>query len=229
MKKVLLLAASILILAVSCSSSKKDEPYRHMLRGMLYDYDNKPLDMYELTIPELKRTVYTDITGRFDFGFVESGSYTITGHRTGYEDIYEQFTFSDSRQILYIRTASAGQLLSKAAECIEKNRTEEARGYIERCEMFGEDDNSVLFYKALLDLQTGDINNALRTLKRLEKNDYSESAVPLFIADIYEYEKKDAANAAKYLKKAHKLTGDDKLLARIERLEKEAEKEESDE
>ena len=95
--------------------------------------------------------------------------------------------------------------------------------------MFGEDDNSVLFYKALLDLQTGDINNALRTLKRLEKNDYSESAVPLFIADIYEYEKKDAANAAKYLKKAHKLTGDDKLLARIERLEKEADKEESDE
>ena len=46
---------------------------------------------------------------------------------------------------------------------------------------------------------------------------------------IYEYEKKDAANAAKYLKKAHKLTGDDKLLARIERLEKEADKEENDE
>ncbi len=222
--KSFLFAALTILLVCSCSTKKKQPVKKMELRGMIYDYDNLPVSsaLLTLTSPEdvkINFTVYSDINGRFDFGEVNAGMYTIEGYKAGYEDILENFTFADARQIVYIKTASLEQLLEKAYNSFENSAYDEAKNYIERAENLDHQNEKALFYEALLYLETQDINEALRILNILEKKDASNVAVLLFLSDIYQYEKKDLLTALKYLKKAHKFSEDDSILQKISNLE----------
>ena len=214
---------------MSCKSAKKNVVQKQVLRGMIYDWANTPIGSVELTLTsstdsKFSKTVFSDMTGRFDFGYILPGSYTLTGYVADYEDIYENFNFIDSRQILYIRTASNTQLLEKAYEALGENKFDEAESYIKRANELKHSDMKTLFYEALLNFEKGNFDNALRILSLLEKKDASNIAVLIFAADIYQYEKKDSITALKYLKKAALFSDDSEIQKRIKILENEGEK-----
>lgn len=222
----LIILISFIFLVASCTTGKKTVVQKQVLRGMIYDLDNTPVGSAELTLTspddlKFSRTVLSDMTGRFDFGELYPGTYILTGFATGYEDINENFVFMDSRQILYVRTASNTQLLEKAYEALTENKFEEASAFIKRAESLNHSDRRTLFYEALIEFEKGNIEESLRILFSLEKKDASDIAVLLFIADIYQYEKQDQLVALRYLKKASLFSDESFIKERIKMLEKE--------
>lgn len=230
---VIIVLLSCSFLSVSCRSAKRNAATKQVLRGMIYDWDNTPVGSAELTLtnPENSRfskTVLSDMTGRFDFGEVYPGSYVLSGSVQGYEDISESFTFTDARQILYIRTASGTQLLEKAYEALAENKFDEAASFIRRASALDFSDRRALFYEALLNFEKGNIEESLRILFALEKKDASDAAVLLFIADIYLYEKNDSFTALRYLKKAALFSDSSAVSERIRMIEEKEKTEKGD-
>lgn len=229
-KRLLCLTAAALLICLlpllgSCRSGRKNAVQKLALRGMIYDWDNTPVGSAELTLespdnPRFSKTALSDMTGRFDFGEVNPGSYVLTGTAKGYEDISETFQFGDARQILYIRAASGTQLLEKAYEALSADKYAEASSYVKRAEALDRSDRRALFYEALIDFEKGDMEEALRILAALEKKDASDVAVLIFTADIYQYGKDDTFNALKYLKKAALFSDEPEISERIKLIEK---------
>ncbi len=216
---------SCLILCVfifSCTSTRKKEDAKNEINGMIYDFDNKPASMYSLELVEPGLSTVSDVTGRFSFTDVPFGTYTIKGTGKDFESISETFNFYDNRQIIYLKAASRDQLYSMIYSCLEEERIDEAENYLERLFSIDKDDETALFYSAVIDLRKNDTEKALETLLKLEKISPRIPEVYLFAAGLYEYRLNDKKKALEYLNKAYALSKSAEILERINSLKESA-------
>jgi hypothetical protein len=89
-----------------------------MMYGMVYDFDHTPLKGVLVYI-DGRKTVETDIHGRFVIEFKKPGDYTVKLSKTGYEDIEQNFAY-DPMNILYFNMINAAQLLALAEEALDQ-------------------------------------------------------------------------------------------------------------
>jgi tetratricopeptide (TPR) repeat protein len=134
------------------------------LNGMVYDFENKPVPQYIITIDN-KTPVSTDINGRFFVPKVRSGKHQIRGEKSGYEEYKGEIIINDRRQIVYFRIPNTAQLLNLADDALSRNRIEEAALYIKRAETIGETTTELLFYSAVVFFRKGEYKPAIEKLK----------------------------------------------------------------
>jgi hypothetical protein len=131
---------------------------------MVYDFENKPVSQYIITIDN-RTPVSTDINGRFFVPKVRSGKHKIRGTKGGYEEYKGEIIMNDRRQIVYFRVPNTAQLLNLADDALSGNRIEEAALYIKRAGTIGETTTELLFYSAVVLFRTGEYKSAIEKLQ----------------------------------------------------------------
>ena len=109
----------IMTLLVSCKTTDFGSK-AFDINGMIYDFSNRPVAHCEISLGKWYKGI-TDINGRFTFQKVSPGTYTVSGHKNGYEPYSEEIILKDRGQIIYIRIPSQNQLLNMVDEAIAAN------------------------------------------------------------------------------------------------------------
>lgn len=155
------------------------------LNGMVYDFENKPVPQYIITVDE-KTPVSTDINGRFFVPRVRMGKHEITGYKEGYESYKGPLAINDKRQIVYMRVANVSQLLDLADAALSKNNIEEAAGYIQRAGTIGEKTAELFFYSAVVLFRQGEYQAAIETLRDALSLGFRDEYVTRFLNELTE-------------------------------------------
>ncbi len=137
-------------LFVSCNTNKSPRAYNDsgMMYAMIYDYDNLPVTGVNVLING-KKTVDSDIQGRFILDIAKPGEYTITLTKNGYEPIEEDFIY-DPMNVLYFKMINASQLLVFAEDAIDQHAYESAESYLNRAVLLEPYRSDVLYLKSIL-------------------------------------------------------------------------------
>jgi tetratricopeptide (TPR) repeat protein len=131
---------------------------------MVYDFENKPVPQYIITLDN-KTPVSTDINGRFFLPKVKSGKHEIKGKKDGYEEYQGEIIINDRRQIVYFRVPNTAQLINLADEALSKNQIGDAAVYMKRAESIGEVTTELLFYSAVVLFRAGEYKQAIEKLR----------------------------------------------------------------
>jgi hypothetical protein len=175
-----------LLFVIACLCGCKSSPYGKVavgLNGMAYDFENRPLSQYLVTLSG-RATAATDINGRFFFPGVKPGSYTLSGEKEGYESYGAAITVSDRRQIVYLRVPNRSQLIALADEALSRNRIGEAESYMRRAENIGEPTTEVLFYAAVVFFRQGQYQEAADRLRIAVSRGARDPYVTRFLDDL---------------------------------------------
>jgi tetratricopeptide (TPR) repeat protein len=155
------------------------------INGMVYDFENKPVPQYIITIDE-KTPVSTDINGRFYVPRVRMGGHEIKGYKEGYESYTGALAVNDRRQIVYLRVPNVSQLLDLVDAALSKNNIEEAAGYIRRAGTVGEKTAELFFYSAVVLFRQGEYRAAVETLRDALSLGFRDEYVLKFLNDLTE-------------------------------------------
>jgi len=117
------------------------------LHGMVYDFSNRPVANCEISLGKRHNTV-TDINGRFTLPKVPIGTYTLTGHRRGFEIYTDEVIVKDRGQIIYFRIPSQNQLLDLIDDALSSNNLVLAEELAERAYQIDKTSIEMLFYYA---------------------------------------------------------------------------------
>jgi tetratricopeptide (TPR) repeat protein len=160
---------ALIVVALTLASCRST-PYGRLavgLNGMVYDFENKPIPQYIITL-DGKNEVSTDINGRFFIPRVTSGTHVIGGGRQGYESYRGELVINDRRQVVYIRVPTLAQLINLADEALSANRLEEAADFLRRAWSLEEPTTELLFYSAILSFRRGDYEKAVEYLQQAD-------------------------------------------------------------
>jgi hypothetical protein len=150
---------------------------------MIYDFENRPISNYMLTLGKNDTTI-TDINGRFLFQKIKAGRYGITGHKAGYETYEGEIIISDKRQIIYLRIPSSGQLLDLADNALTRNQIDEAYEYTQRAYRIGEITTELLFYMAVISFRRGIYTDAIYFLQAAIHSGSTDEYVYRFLEEL---------------------------------------------
>jgi hypothetical protein len=152
------------------------------LNGMVYDFENKPIAGYELTIG--KSNVSSDITGRFALQNISLGKYDIYGKKEGYETYLGVIAVQDNKQIVYIRVPSQAQLLDLADKALMENKLDVADNYITRANSTGVVSTESALYSAVVHFRKNDLIGAQNILDGLISTGVTDLYVRKFREDL---------------------------------------------
>lgn len=153
----------------SCASFRRPDGNKGILQGMLYDYDNRPVCGYTISIDKKTKT-FTDINGRFVFNDVPFGNHMITGEGNNHIPYQDSFDFNDKTQVLYIRVSSNDWLYSWIDSQIEKCAFSEVEKSLTLFSPDQKQTRKYFLYSAIYNF---------RTSKESESPDYLEKAEKL--------------------------------------------------
>ena len=145
------------------------------INGMVYDFSNRPVPNYEISLGR-KYKGSTDINGRFTLPKVAVGTYTIAGHKNGYENYNDEVFVKDRGQIIYIRIPSQNQLLNLVDDALAANDFAIAGEMAERAFQIDKNNIETLFYNAAVSFRQQQYYKAIYFL---------EAAVNLGAKDTY--------------------------------------------
>ena len=173
MKKITCVLILVLILSVSCKSNSvgrvdyKDEtPYMY---GMVYDYDNRPVEGTQIFIGEELITT-SDVQGRFILDCPnQENEVVLIANKTGYECVETKITY-DPINVLYIRLINTQQLLSLAEENINKMKYSQAEDYLVRALKLSPDREDVIYLLSIALYKQGKYTDALTNLEKLNNS-----------------------------------------------------------
>jgi tetratricopeptide (TPR) repeat protein len=176
------------LLLASCASQDKVDIInfdRSPLFGMVYDDDNQPCSGAKLTIDGQQGPV-TDIRGRFILPDLSRGDHTLIVQKEGFEELSLKFQFLSKTDVLYVKTISFGQLLSKAERSLEERKWDNADEFLARAEKLNPADPVLLYLRAVEMYKTGKYDQAVQYLNTIIEKGVKDANVYLFLADIYE-------------------------------------------
>ncbi|MDR1105019.1 MAG: hypothetical protein LBL44_01555 [Treponema sp.] len=182
----------VALLFVLCSCKTAEFGYTVIdLNGMVYDFANKPVPNYLVTVGE-KNVSVTDINGRFVMEKIALGVYPIKGEKEGFEPFAETLDIFDRGQIVYIRVPSSGQLLELADVALSKNRLDEAEAYLKRAWDIGDITAELLMYYAAVKFRQGLYDEAIVRLQSAVNRGSQDRYIEKFLD--YLLEKKSREN-----------------------------------
>lgn len=161
MKKTSLVSFFVALLFVSCKTAEFGFKCVD-INGMVYDFENRPVAGYAIGVGKLQAT--TDVSGRFVLRKLPSGSYGITGEKTGFEPYSGTIDVRDERQIIYVRIPSARQLLDLADISFGNGDIDEASSLVGRAERCDGRSFECRFYRAIAQFRLNDPVAARTTL-----------------------------------------------------------------
>lgn len=135
------------------------------LNGMVYDFENRPVSGYELSI-DGRKTV-TDVTGRFSVAAMTAGVHALNGAKGGFESFSGDIDARDADSIAYIRIASERQLLDLACAALDDGDVSKASGLVARAEGTGHGSSDCRFLRAVVLFRMGDAAGARSSLDAL--------------------------------------------------------------
>jgi hypothetical protein len=194
------------LLASACASKvppAKEGSMLAALRGMVYDFDGRPVSEAEISV-DGREALRSDINGRFLFGDLGYGRHEVQIKREGYESDSIAFDFDDERQIVYAKLYSAKQLLSLSEREAEARDWAEALGFLDRVEAVIERDGSASdpaarYLRAVVLFRRGEAAAARSILETLLAEGYDDAYIHLFLADLLQYKLGDAKGAEEQL------------------------------
>ena len=187
------------------------------LFGMVYDLGGKPCVNAAISLDE-ETTAQTDINGRFVLQSVTKGSHTVNVRKSGYEDLNTKLDFVNRNQVLYLRVTSFDQLLAQTEQALSTRSFGEAESLFTRAEAIIEDDPVALFLKAIYYRLMREPQKAIDALTKAIRDGTNEPPAYLLLADIYEHDFTDTAQAISYLEQYLKLQGDPDIQKRVDAL-----------
>lgn len=153
-RKIKLLLIIILCLSLfSCASINRIGEKKGILQGMVYDYENRPIAGYIISIKNYGKTT-TDINGRFMLDGIKYGTVEICGEGQNYSLYTDNFDFSDKTQILYLKIPSYEWLYTSIDTHIEKEEFSMAEKILSEFPAEEQKKSRYLFYKAIFDFRT---------------------------------------------------------------------------
>lgn len=179
-RDVLVLCALILT-AAGCKTTSVI--YGVTINGMVYDFDNRPVGGYHLTLND-EVEVVTDITGRFTFEKVKLGEYVLRGESGRYEGYEGRIIIYDQDQVIYLRIPSFLQLISLTDKALEENRLGEAERFLKRASAMNRDDIDVMIYEAVLAYRYCNIEQAIRKVEQIKVSGYREEWLESFYDEL---------------------------------------------
>ena len=165
-KRIIVLSViifSLTLFAVSCKTAELGFKVID-INGMVYDFSNRPVANYEVALGR-KYKSSTDINGRFTLSKVPMGNYTITGHKSGFENYLDEVTIKEKGQIIYIRIPSQNQLLNMVDEALTVNDFILAEEAAERAYQIDSNNIEMLFYCAAVAFRQRDYKKAFSFLE----------------------------------------------------------------
>jgi hypothetical protein len=150
------------------------------LNGMVYDFDNKPVQNYKITIGK-KYSSVTDINGRFLISKIPAGHYSLKGEKNEYETYEGDILINDRRQIVYIRVPNYNQLLGLVDTALTDNHIENAEIYAQRANAVGGLKTELLFYLAIIKFRQKDNNGAIEFLRTAVNTGSSDIYINQFL------------------------------------------------
>lgn len=206
---ILYIAISILLTLNGCQSSKgaknRDLPYpKTDLNGMIYNHEGLPVPDVRITVDDTF-TVTTNMNGRFTIPALSIGLHRVVASSMGYETYETEVAFKNPTEVLYISMVSARELLENAKKLLEKRLWTQADLLITRALKISPNDLKARYLSATAMAtpyrQDRDFQKAKDILESLIVDGYSNSAIYLFLADIYQYDIKDIPKSIDYLAK----------------------------
>ena len=127
-----IMALLFIALLISCQSGK---PVRRLsddgfMFAMIYDQSGSPVSGATVYLNG-RRTVVSDIQGRFVLESMKRGSYKILLVKSGYEILEEEFQYLPM-QVLYLKMTNTAALIELAENALDRRDLGEAEHYIER-------------------------------------------------------------------------------------------------
>ncbi|AEE16749.1 tetratricopeptide repeat protein [Treponema brennaborense] len=154
------------------------------MHGMIYDWDNRPVGNYLIRLDNGAEAL-SDISGRFALSNIKRGTYAITGSGTGYERFSDTVDITDSRQILYIRIATIGQLLDAVHTEIRELKTQDAERHIATLLQTDPGNTDALYYQAIIHYRNRRFRESVNLLETIEQSGDTDPAVYRLIADCW--------------------------------------------
>lgn len=208
-----------IIFFTGCKSSVKTRNFnRATLYGMLYDYDNKPCFGAEVFVDDSKKSIQTDISGRFILVDLKKGTHQITVKLDNYEELSISFDFIDRSNILYLKIISFNQLLRLAEETLEEKKYFETDNYLTRAEAIQTDNPVAVYLRALYYMETDYFNEAVTVLQNAIYSGNYEPVFYITLADIYQYKLDDIPSAISQLEKYLQQSNNPEVKHRLELL-----------
>lgn len=166
-------------------------------------------------------TVRTDLNGRFLIPELSRGEHQFTVEKEGCETAVSIVTFTDVKQVLFIKLYTLDNLLVLAQDGLDRKNFKEAMDYLNRAEKIKNDDAFLHYLKAFAYIGQGEYINAETQLTNLVKEGNREPYILLLLADVYQYYLLDNTEAAMYLKEYLKFKKDKSNTERLKELENE--------
>jgi tetratricopeptide (TPR) repeat protein len=175
-KKIFVILFGV-ILFLSCQSGKpiKRLTNEGLMYAMIYDHDNTPVNAVTVYING-RKTVTSDIQGRFIMDRMRKGEYTIKLTKKGYETLEDAFSF-DPLQVLYFKMISTAQLVVLAETALENAEYNIAENYINRALLLEPNQSHILFLKSIILYLQSRYIEAIVILENLIKSGNNDTAI----------------------------------------------------
>jgi len=180
------------LLAFSCKTAEFGFKVIN-INGMVYDFSNRPVPYYEISLGR-KYKGSTDINGRFTLPKVPVGTYTISGHKNGYEDYLDEVIVKDRGQIIYIRVPSQNQLLNVVDDALAANNFPLAEEMAERAFQIDNNNIEALFYNAAVSFRQRQFEKAISFLEAAMDLGSKDLYIDKFLLILKELQNENKAN-----------------------------------
>lgn len=185
-RSLLWTGTAVCVFALFCAGCKTASLlYGVDVNGMVYDFDNRPVAGYYVTLND-DLAVVTDITGRFTFEKVKLGDYLLKGESSDYEAFEGSVSIYNRQQVIYLRIPSFSQLIQLTDKTLEEGKVSEAEQFLNRAAAMDGEHIDVLLYTVVLEYRKNNIERAMQTLERVKQKGYRADWVDTFY---YELEK----------------------------------------
>jgi tetratricopeptide (TPR) repeat protein len=176
--------------AVFCQTGcQTGKPIKRMsndgfMYAMIYDYDNSPVTGVTVWL-DGKKTVDSDIQGRFILEKMKKGEYSVKLAKKGYEAFEEVFHY-DPLQVLYFKIINASQLLALAETALDNAEFAKAESYLNRALLIDPNRTDILFLKSVNYYLQGRNAEAADTLENIIKSGSADPSISQLLEIIRE-------------------------------------------
>lgn len=229
MKKMAIIISIIFIsLIFTCCAGTPgvlDETHKGNFLGMIYDARSRPCGMATITISlkdkKSKKTVQSDINGRFVFTNIAGGTYNVTAEKSGYETITSEIEFNRRTQLLYIRITSQETLLDEVEKHLKNLEWNKAKTTLERAASVDQNDSRYILLHGVFLQKKGDHQAAIIEWHKLIDKGHKDPYLYLILADTFQYGLEQPDQAIVWLKKFLTVRKDPIIKKRLSELMKE--------
>ena len=184
MKSMFLMVMGI-FLFMSCQSGravKRLSDDDRIMFAMIYDQSGNPVSGAGVYIND-KRTVTSDIQGRFVLENMKRDTYKIRLEKNGYENLEEEFEYVPM-QVLYLKMIDSAGLLNLAEYALDNNKLNEAEAYVKRALAIEPNRTDLEFLWAIVSYRQQDHDKAREILDDMVRAGRADKAVFLLLDDL---------------------------------------------